>query len=116
MNRFVAVLILSLLCANGGESIPVYTGWPIKGEVAGVTVYAPSPEYPVVARMHRWIGKGYFKCMLHPNGGVLSVQVLRSTGYDILDQSAIAALRQWRFKVQGLKGVVVPITFSLRVQ
>lgn len=116
MNRFLAVVFFSLLCAKNSESIPVYTGWPIKGELAGATVYAPYPEYPVLARMHRWIGKGYFKCMLHPNGGVLSVQVLRSTGYDVLDQAAIAALRQWRFKVIGLKAVIVPIGFSLRVQ
>jgi protein TonB len=114
MNRFVAVVILSLLCAKNGESVPV-TG-DGTGKVAGETVYAPYPEYPVVARMHRWIGKGYFRCRLHPNGGVLSVQVLRSTGYDILDQAAIAALRQWRFKVIGLKGVIIPVTFSLRVQ
>jgi hypothetical protein len=41
------------------------------------------------------------------------VEVLKSTGYEVLDQSAIAALRQWRFKLRGVRSVRVPINFKM---
>jgi TonB family protein len=54
-----------------------------------------------------------FVCKLRPDGTVLSVEVLKSTGYDVLDQAAIAALRRWRFKPRGVHSVGVPIKFKM---
>ena len=103
-------LILSLLCC-----VPwiVNAQIHIKGAVSGVAEYAPYPKYPDVACARRWAGMGIFRCKLRPDGTVLSVEVLESTGYEILDQAAIAALRQWRFKVHGGDLVRIPITFAM---
>ena len=83
------------------------------GGVSGVAESAPYPKYPPVARARHWAGEGIFGCKLRPDGTVVSVEVLKSTGYATLDQAAIAALRQWRFKVPGAHVVGVPIRFAM---
>ena len=74
-------------------------------------LYAPRPEYPLAARKNHWTGAGVFACNLRSDGTVASVDVLRSTGYQILDQAAIAAFRQWRFQPGDMKLVKIPIDF-----
>jgi len=104
-------LILSLLfCAPWIAPAQTHvTG----AEASSVAEYAPYPKYPDVARWRRWAGEGIFGCKLRSDGTVLSVEVLKSTGYDVLDQAAIAALRQWRFKLPGSHLVRVPIRFKM---
>ena len=75
--------------------------------------YAPSPKYPEVALWRRWVGKGIFRCKLRPDGSVSSVEIRKSSGYNVLDQAAVAALRQWRFKVSGTDVVNIPINFKM---
>ena len=85
----------------------------VTGPVSGVSVYAPHPDYPLTARRRHWTGAGTFRCKLRPDGTVSSVEVLKSTGHEILDEAATAALRQWRFKVHGGDLVRVPIRFTM---
>jgi len=44
-------------------------------------------------------------------GNVEDVRVLKSTGYKVLDDAAIAALRQWRFKPHIIYKSTIPIEF-----
>jgi TonB family protein len=111
-HRVKRLLILSLLCCAPWI---VTAQIHVTGDgVSGVAEYAPYPKYPDVARWRRWAGNGMFACHLRPDGTVLSVEVLKSTGYDVLDQAAIAALRQWHFKMSGGHFVRVPIKFAMR--
>jgi TonB family protein len=75
-------------------------------------LYAPRPEYPLAARKRHWTGAGVFACNIRADGTVASVDVLRSTGHQMLDQAAITAFRQWRFQLgDKLKLVRIPINF-----
>ena len=85
----------------------------VTGAVSGTAIYAPAPEYPITARRSHWTGAGIFVCKLRPDGTVLSVAVRQSTGHQILDQAAIAAVRQWRFKVHGGNLVNIPVRFVM---
>jgi TonB family protein len=59
----------------------------------------PQPEYPEAARLRRITGSGFFKLHVHrATGRVTEIIVLRSTGNNLLDASALRTLRQWRFK------------------
>ena len=75
---------------------------PVNEAVGGVAVNAPAPGYPITARRNHWTGAGIFICKGRPDGTVSSVDVRQSTGHEILDQAAIAALRQWRFKMRAV--------------
>ncbi len=61
-------------------------------------------------------GKGWFRLTLNNTGRVLRVAVLKSTGHRELDASAVAALKQWRFKPVPENYVVMPVEFSHKSQ
>jgi TonB family protein len=76
--------------------------------------YAARPEYPLEARRHHMEGRGVFAMHIRPNGTVASVEIVKSTGYAVLDGAAISALRQWRFHPKPLKRVVTtPMNFTM---
>jgi len=47
-------------------------------------------------------------------GYVTSAQMLKSTGYKLLDEAALEAFRRWRFKPGTVSVVKSPITFTMR--
>ena len=98
--------ILSFVSANAdaeptGRATPVYT---------------PQPRYPAAAYQHGLGGSGILECNLRPDGTVVSVTVVRTTGYGILDKAAISAFQQWRFKPGASKTVRIPVNFKMGVR
>jgi len=85
------------------------------GQRKALAIYAPRPQYPYEARNNHLTGS----CVASLNvdlrdGYVTSAQMLKSTGYQILDEAALNAYRQWRFKPGTVRKVRVPITFTMR--
>ncbi|MGH8099852.1 MAG: TonB family protein [Chthoniobacterales bacterium] len=78
-------------------------------------VFTPAPRYPLEARFpDRFARSGRYRINFDANGAVKNVQVLRSTGSEILDRAAVNGLRQWRAE-PGREGfVIVPLTFQSR--
>ena len=80
----------------------------------------PKPIYPLEAREKRYQGEVLLKVEVLPNGWVGQIEVKKSSGYEVLDQSAFAAVQKWRF-IPARKGEVVipcwvniPIKFELQ--
>jgi len=80
----------------------------------------PKPDYPLEARQKGYEGEVLLKVEVLQNGRVGEVEVEKSSGYEILDQSAITAVKKWRF-VPARKGGVnipcwvnIPFKFHLR--
>jgi TonB family protein len=74
-------------------------------------LYSPLPKVPMVARAENFHGDGYFQFVLRPDGTVLRVDVLRSTGHPILDDATIAALSKWRFAPGTPTYIRVPVGY-----
>lgn len=79
----------------------------------------PKPEYPLTARQRHWQGTVLLRVYVGADGKALQVNIQRSSNYDTLDESALDAVKQWRF-VPAKRGdtaepcwVTVPITFEL---
>jgi TonB family protein len=79
----------------------------------------PKPLYPEEARKKGYYGEVMLRVEVLPNGQVGQIELQRSSGYDLLDRSALGAVRQWRF-LPAKKGethvsswVHVPIKFQL---
>ena len=79
----------------------------------------PKPLYPEEARKKGYDGEVMLRVEVLPNGQVGQIELQRSSGYDLLDRSALGAVRQWRF-LPAKKGethvsswVHVPIKFQL---
>lgn len=80
----------------------------------------PKPHYPSIARSRHWEGLVLLRVYVTPDGRCGNLNVARSSGHDALDESAVAAVRNWRF-VPGKRGntpiaswATVPIEFILR--
>lgn len=63
-------------------------------------LFAPEPEYPEEARWEERAGSVTLAFAMAADGTVDQVDVLVSSGHRDLDQAAMEALRQWRFRPQ----------------
>ncbi|ANE55532.1 energy transducer TonB [Methylomonas sp. DH-1] len=79
----------------------------------------PKPEYPLVARQRHWQGTVLLRVYVGADGKAQQVNIQRSSGHDVLDESALDAVREWRF-VPAKRGdfaeaswATVPIVFEL---
>ena len=78
-----------------------------------LAVYAPRPDYPYEARRQRTTGSGLVVLTIDSStGSVTEARMAQSTGSDILDHSAVSALRRWRFRPGTITRAQVPITFT----
>lgn len=80
----------------------------------------PKPEYPTIAKSRGWQGKVMLRVKVSAQGLSDAVTVEKSSGHEMLDESAIEAVKQWRF-IPAKRGdtpisssVIVPIVFTLR--
>ena len=94
-------------------------GGAMMGETRS-TLRNPAPAYPSVARIRGWEGTVILRLFITPKGRPDAMQVARSSGYTVLDEAALAAVRQWQFvparhhRAQVASLVEIPITFKLR--
>lgn len=73
----------------------------------------PKPEVPPEARDQHLTGTGVF--LLHfdkPTGNIIDVTLSQSTGSTVLDQAAIATLRQWHATPGCPREVPMTVTFA----
>ncbi|HXQ02690.1 MAG TPA: TonB family protein [Candidatus Udaeobacter sp.] len=78
-------------------------------------VYAPAPAFPSDVRSRpgaTWSGR--FRLNFNARGNVTNVQVIQSTGNNVIDQSALSTLRQWRSAPGQDWAATVPVTFQSR--
>ena len=84
-----------------------YFGSPEHISKSTVWMFAPFPSYPLSEREQHHTGTVLLKVTIGEDGRVASAQVLRSSGYSVLDESAVKAVRLWRAHKQfaGTQGV-----------
>lgn len=80
----------------------------------------PPPPYPSTARRRGWEGEVLLLVNVTSRGEVYKVTVSRSSGYQILDRTALNAVYRWKFQAALRNGravagqVLVPIRFSIK--
>lgn len=86
--------------------------------VAGLSTNRP-PAYPAVAQRRGEEGRVMLRVAVSQSGTALSVSVLTSSGHEMLDAAATAAVREWRFVPATRDGVAivanadVPVDFHM---
>lgn len=78
------------------------------------------PNYPQWAKDRKYQGEVILRVQLLSDGRVGAIEVKKSSGHEILDRSAIAAVKQWEF-IPGREGntsvwywVNIPVKFQLQ--
>tara|TARA_B100001564_G_scaffold326147_1_gene308172 strand:+ start:298 stop:1026 length:729 start_codon:yes stop_codon:yes gene_type:complete len=83
------------------------------------TIKNPHPEYPMIARKKGWQGKLLLNVRVSENGDVISVNVLKTSGFEILDKTSVETVKIWKFTPAriGSKNVEdylnIPVNFKL---
>ncbi|HEY0660622.1 MAG TPA: energy transducer TonB [Lysobacter sp.] len=78
----------------------------------------PPPDYPPELACKQIGGQTVLDVSLAANGLPIAVGVARSSGVKTLDDSAVAAVREWKFKAATVRGkpapskLQVPVTFT----
>jgi periplasmic protein TonB len=78
------------------------------------------PVYPEIARMRGYEGIVLVAAEILPDGSVGNMKIRKSSGYAILDQSAVEAVKPWKFEPAKKSGkpfavwVELPIKFVLQ--
>ncbi len=78
-----------------------------------------APEYPKASRMRRQEGTVLLEVKLGTQGEQLQVVLLKSSGFPLLDRSALKAVKGWQFLPQQINGkgvshvVRIPVRFEL---
>jgi protein TonB len=106
-----------------GEPEPPPPTGPLLAGVGDVTnpVLIPEskiePEYPELARVARLEGNVILQAVIHKDGSVGEVEVLRSNRPNMgFEDSAIAAVRQWRYEPALQNGRPVEVYFTVIVE
>jgi periplasmic protein TonB len=95
-------------------SAPVLPPQPISGLASN-----RKPDYPLVARQRGQQGVVVLRVEVSAAGVPLSVSVVSTSGYILLDKAALAAVEEWRFHPATQAGIPVmgirdlPINFRL---
>ena len=111
--------------SGGGEGDgPVGPGFgPGEGEVAQAldarmtrpdNIHRVNPRYTEAARIARRTGVVIVQATIDRTGHVTDVRLIKGLGLG-LDESAMSAVQQWRFKPATLAGRPVPVYFQLSV-
>lgn len=89
-------------------------------EIKPVYKETPEPPYPALAKRMGYQGTVELKVLVNRSGTVEELQVVSSSGYQVLDHSALTAVQRWSFKpgtrdaVQEAMWIKIPVQFKLR--
>ena len=113
MKPLVAAAVILVSLAVGAQAQPAE---PVR---VGGNIIAPTktknidPVYPPVAQAARVSGVVILEAVIGPDGRVTNVNILRSV--PLLDDAAVAAVRQWEYTPTLLNGVPVPVIMTVTV-
>ena len=115
MIRPWSVAAIRKLIVLTGAAISVSLALAKTASSPDEAIVAPRPEYPSSARSQHLTGSGVAVVQVDPKSGhVTSARILDSTGHKILDESALKAFRQWRFKPGAASEIHIPILYVMR--
>jgi|694.fasta_scaffold101952_2 TonB family protein len=74
------------------------------------------PYYPMIARQKKWEGVVMLKLYVDKNGKINEIILAKSSGYKILDESAVKSVKDWKLINNYNKNIyiIVPIEFKLQ--
>jgi len=109
--------------AHKSQGGSMFSGHPPAREISlAVPRYLENapPAYPSIARMRGYEGMVLLAAEIFTDGGVGSLKVKKSSGYEVLDRSAVKAVKTWKFEPGTRLGkpvsmwVDVPVKFILK--
>ncbi len=118
-KKEVQAMANTLFQGDGSSPIPGKDATTFYSAGGAITEVRPNylknqaPPYPWEARQRGWQGVIILKIDVDTSGKPTKVKKEKSSGYDILDESAVRTVRKWRFRPAQLGAI--PIESTVRV-
>jgi TonB family protein len=106
------------------QGITITDGEPISGVGSSPEVGYPdrlpvklrhrTPKYPLIARHNNWEGVTVLTIQVQPDGAVGEIDISQTSGFQVLDQAAVKAVKQWRYQPAVKNGLA--IAWQIRVK
>tara|TARA_B100001741_G_C16411441_1_gene531786 strand:+ start:186 stop:911 length:726 start_codon:yes stop_codon:yes gene_type:complete len=83
------------------------------------TIQNPHPEYPMIARKKGWQGRLLLNVHVSKDGNVINLNVVKTSGFEILDKISVKTIRDWKFTPARIGGknvedsLNIPVSFRL---
>ena len=97
-----------------------FTGQGAETEVKPVYLRNPAPRYPLEARRNNWEGTVILKAFVDKNGYPVRMNIEKSSGHEVLDESALKTVKTWQFRPARIgkmaveSSVQIPVRFELK--
>jgi len=109
--------VLGSIISNANAPVPhVATPQRVRvsqGVTSGLLLRRINPSYPPLARTARIQGKVLLQAQISKNGDIQNLQVL--SGHPMLIQSALDAVKQWKYRPYYLNGEPVEVDTTIEV-
>jgi periplasmic protein TonB len=93
----------------------INTPLPVGGQIREPQkIFSVAPVYPSIARAARIQGDVLIQAVIGVDGAVREARA--QSGHPLLDQAALDAVRQWRYRPTLLNGVPVPVVMTVSVR
>ena len=113
MRRFACVLALAFAAISADAQVqPLRVGQQNIGPPRKTKDVRP--VYPAIAQSARVQGVVIIDATIGPDGHVTDTRVLRSI--PLLDDAAVAAVKQWEFTPTLLNGAPTPVVMTVTIQ
>lgn len=76
--------------------------------------FNPTPKYPRTAILRGWEGETVASLNIDREGVVSSVQIIQSSGHEILDEAVAGTLKTWKFEKGAVRMQEIPVRFVLK--
>jgi TonB family protein len=76
----------------------------------------PKPVYPQEARERGYKGEVLLRVEVLAHGHVGQIEVKRSSGHDVLDQSALSTVKKWKFIPARKEGIAIPAWVNIPIK
>lgn len=107
-----ALATATALAACNGSDQPAA---PAIAPTEVAAVQTPPPDYPAELACAGVGGKSVLRVVVGPQGTPTDVTLVTTSGNSQLDDSAIARVREWKFKAATRNGQAVPTTIQVPV-
>lgn len=85
------------------------------GVLEGLKTHSVAPSYPMTARQYGIHGDLILRAVIDKNGDLGSICIIQALGAG-LDESAVNAVRQWKYRPYILNGKPVTVETTIKVQ
>ena len=89
-----AALSTTATPSSGPAHAADFAGVSLSADYAGTN---PKPHYPLLSRKLAEQGTVVLRILVREDGSAGEVRIQQSSGYPLLDASALSAVKQWRF-------------------